>query len=159
YDRVVDRLAIVLCRGDRVAGPLIMRNDIPPGSHPRDVYLATGQRYCDAGPVGRGFERVCDAELLSEVFEERIESLLGFARVRLQWPDRKVEGVGRLHRSTGERQRKNERQNSSGHAVDSASIQVHAIPPKSCKGEDEMSWFSRSAALVHQGRGTGPLLP
>ena len=74
-----------------------------------------------------------DPELLGEMLEERIEGLFGFAWRRLQRPDREVESVRRLHRSAGERQCKSDRQNSSGNAADAASIEVHAIPPKSCK--------------------------
>jgi hypothetical protein len=59
------------------------------------------------------------------VLEERIEGFLGFAWRRLQWPDREVEGVGRLHRSISERQCTGECQDTSGDAVDSASIPVH----------------------------------
>ena len=51
---------------------------------------------------GRSLEGVGDSELLGEAFEKGVEGLFGFARGRLQRPDREVEGVDRLRRSTSE---------------------------------------------------------
>jgi hypothetical protein len=83
-----------------------VRDHVAPGSHPRDVDLTAGQRYCDTRPIGRCFQRICDAELLGEIFEERIKGLFGFAERRLQWPDREVESIGRLRGSNEERNEK-----------------------------------------------------
>jgi hypothetical protein len=68
--------------------------------------------------------------LLREVFEKGIEGFFGFARRRLQWPDREVKGVGRLRRCTSERQCKSEGEYPSDGAVASASIQVHDEGPR-----------------------------
>src|ERR1700719_3144176 len=69
-DRVVNRLAVIFCRGDCIAGTLIVRDHVAPGRHPRDIDLPAGQRHGDAGPVGRSLEGVGDTELLGEAFED-----------------------------------------------------------------------------------------
>ena len=68
------------------------------------IFMKDGCYQCHgyAGPVGRCFQRIRDAELLGEVLEKGVEGFLRFARRRLQRPDREVEGIGRLRRSAGE---------------------------------------------------------